>query len=294
MSKEASILKEKIENELTKLTDLEEKISKEMKESFIKQHENLTKIEKELNNDLIKKVTVIKDKLENFISESIEIIKGNEKINKYTQYFEKNREKSNPDIIKTLSYISEIENNNQKVFHFINESMINMNINFNENTNTLEYIDYYFNGISSPINIQLNEENNNIINISWKIDEQFKILGKAYQSKFNIEIIDKNNNIYEFEGKETNIEIRNLIYNEDYEFRIRTIYNNEKGIWSEKKKILKNRYGNFGVFGNAEQNNNLQVYGVAFKNKDNYNNNNNLFQNNYNIEKSFTPWKKIN
>ena len=293
MSKEASILKEKIENELTKLTDLEEKISKEMKESFIKQHENLTKIEKELNNDLIKKVTVIKDKLENFISESIEIIKGNEKINKYTQYFEKNREKSNPDIIKTLSYISEIENNNQKVFHFINESMINMNINFNENTNTLEYIDYYFNGISSPINIQLNEENNNIINISWKIDEQFKILGKAYQSKFNIEIIDKNNNIYEFEGKETNIEIRNLIYNEDYEFRIRTIYNNEKGIWSEKKKILKNRYGNFGIFGNAEQNNNLQVYGVAFKNKDNYNNKN-LFQNNYNIEKSFTPWKKIN
>ena len=292
MSKEASILKEKIENELTKLTDLEEKISKEMKESFIKQHENLTKIEKELNNDLIKKVTVIKDKLENFISESIEIIKGNEKINKYTQYFEKNREKSNPDIIKTLSYISEIENNNQKVFHFINESMINMNINFNENTNTLEYIDYYFNGISSPINIQLNEENNNIINISWKIDEQFKILGKAYQSKFNIEIIDKNNNIYEFEGKETNIEIRNLIYNEDYEFRIRTIYNNEKGIWSEKKKILKNRYGNFGIFGNAEQNNNLQVYGVAFKNKDNYNNS--LFQNNYNIEKSFTPWKKIN
>ena len=293
MSKEASILKEKIENELTKLTDLEEKISKEMKESFIKQHENLTKIEKELNNDLIKKVTVIKDKLENFISESIEIIKGNEKINKYTQYFEKNREKSNPDIIKTLSYISEIENNNQKVFHFINESMINMNINFNENTNTLEYIDYYFNGISSPINIQLNGENNNIINISWKIDEQFKILGKAYQSKFNIEIIDKNNNIYEFEGKETNIEIRNLIYNEDYEFRIRTIYNNEKGIWSEKKKILKNRYGNFGIFGNAEQNNNLQVYGVAFKNKDNYNNNN-LFQNNYNIEKRFTPWKKIN
>ena len=292
MSKEASILKEKIENELTKLTDLEEKISKEMKESFIKQHENLTKIEKELNNDLIKKVTVIKDKLENFISESIEIIKGNEKINKYTQYFEKNREKSNPDIIKTLSYISEIENNNQKVFHFINESMINMNINFNENTNTLEYIDYYFNGISSPINIQLNEENNNIINISWKIDEQFKILGKAYQSKFNIEIIDKNNNIYEFEGKETNIEIRNLIYNEVYEFRIRTIYNNEKGIWSEKKKILKNRYGNFGIFGNAEQNNNLQVYGVAFKNKDNYNNS--LFQNNYNIEKSFTPWKKIN
>ena len=87
MSKEASILKEKIENELTKLTDLEEKISKEMKEYFIKQHENLTKIEKELNNDLIKKVTVIKDKLENFISESIEIIKGNEKINKYTQYF---------------------------------------------------------------------------------------------------------------------------------------------------------------------------------------------------------------
>ena len=52
--------------------------------------------------------------------------------------------------------------------------MKNMNIAFNESKNTLEYNNYYFNGISSPINIQSNELNNNCMNISWKIDELSK------------------------------------------------------------------------------------------------------------------------
>ena len=172
-AKETNILKEKVEIELTKLKDLEDKILKEMKESFKKQHDNLTKKEKELKEDLINNVSKTKEELQKFINESLDIIKGNEKIGKYIQYYEKNKEKSKPLIIKTLSYISEIEKNNQKIFYFINESMKNMNITFNENKNTLEFINYYFNGISSPINIQSYEQNNSL-NISWKIDENSK------------------------------------------------------------------------------------------------------------------------
>ena len=88
-AKETIIVKEKIENELTKLKNLEDKILKEMTESFKKQHDNLTKIEKELKDDLINNVSKIKEELQKFINESLEIIKGNEKIGKYTQYFEK-------------------------------------------------------------------------------------------------------------------------------------------------------------------------------------------------------------
>ena len=275
-----------------------------MKESFKKQHDNLTKIEKELKEDLIKNVSKTKEELENFINKSIEIIKCNEKIGQFTQYYEKNKEKSNPVLIKTLSYISEIEKNNQKVFYFINESMKNMNITFNENKNTLEFINYYFNGISSPIIIQSYEQNNSL-NISWKIDEYSKKLRDVTQYKYNLEIKD-NNNIYKYEGKETNIEIRGLENNKEYEFRVRTIYKESYGNWSEYKKVqILNGYNsfNFNPLEKGEQNANIEVVGVEL-------NKNNLFQNNNtncnntqycslfgsitNQNKNFISWKKIN
>ena len=275
-----------------------------MKESFKKQHDNLTKIEKELKEDLIKNVSKTKEELENFINKSIEIIKGNEKIGQFTQYYEKNKEKSNPVLIKTLSYISEIEKNNQKVFYFINESMKNMNITFNENKNTLEFINYYFNGISSPIIIQSYEQNNSL-NISWKIDEYSKKLRDVTQYKYNLEIKD-NNNIYKYEGKETNIEIRGLENNKEYEFRVRTIYKESYGNWSEYKKVqILNGYKSFSFnpLEKGEQNANIEVVGVEL-------NKNNLFQNNNtncnntqycslfgsitNQNKNFISWKKIN
>ena len=277
-----------------------------MKESFKKQHDNLTKIEKELKEDLIKNVSKTKEELENFINKSIEIIKGNEKIGQFTQYYEKNKEKSNPVLIKTLSYISEIEKNNQKVFYFINESMKNMNITFNENKNTLEFINYYFNGISSPINIQSYEQNNSL-NISWKIDEYSKKLRDVTQYKYNLEIKD-NNNIYKYEGKETNIEIRGLVNNKEYEFRVRTIYKESYGNWSEYKKVqILNGYNSFSFnsLEKGEQNANIEVVGVELnKNKNNLFQNNStncnntqsfsLFGPNTNQNKNFISWKKIN
>ena len=275
-----------------------------MKESFKKQHDNLTKIEKELKEDLIKNVSKTKEELQNFINKSIEIIKGNEKIGQFTQYYEKNKEKSNPVLIKTLSYISEIEKNNQKVFYFINESMKNMNITFNENKNTLEFINYYFNGISSPINIQSYEQNNSL-NISWKIDEYSKKLRDVTQYKYNLEIKD-NNNIYKYEGKETNIEIRGLENNKEYEFRVRTIYKESYGNWSEYKKVqILNGYNSFqsNPFGKGEQNVNIEVVGVELNKNNLFQNNNtncnntqsfSLFGSKTNQNKNFISWKKIN
>ena len=288
-SKKSIILKEKIEGELTKLTNLEDKISKEMRESFKKQHDNLTKIEKELNDDLMKNVTKVKEELENFISQSLEIIKDNEKICKCIKYFEKNKEKSNPAIIKTLSYISDIEKNNQNVFYFINEQMRSMNIDFNENKNTLEYNNYYFNGIYSSINIQPNKLNN-CIDISWKMNEQYHFENFSY----NIEIKDKNDYIYVFEGKETNVEIRGVTLNEEYEFRIRMKYKELCGNWSEKRKILlkdelKDKYQN--PFLLAQENKNLEVIGFNFINNIDYIN---PFQNFSRQNKNFIHWKKLN
>ena len=280
-----------------------------MKESFKNQHDNLNKIEKELKEDLIKNVSKTKEELENFINKSIEIIKYNEKIAKCIQYYEKNKEKSNPVIIKTLSYISEIEKNNQQVFYFINESMKNMNITFNENKNTLEYNNYIFNGISSPINIQSSEKNDNCMNISWKIDEFYKKFMDITQYKYNLEIKDNNNNICNYEGKETNIEIRGLINDKEYEIRVRTIYKESYGIWSEYKKVkLLNRNSlfsngkSYNIFIKGEPNVNIEVFGVKLKANNSVQNNNlvntnfnscSIFSNNINQNKNLISWKKI-
>ena len=250
-----------------------------------------------------------KEELQNFINKSIEIIKCNEKIAKCIQYYEKNKEKSNPVIIKTLSYISEIEKNNQKVFYFINESMKNMNITFNENKNTLEYNNYIFNGISSPINIQSSEKNDNCMNISWKIDEFYKKFMDITQYKYNLEIKDNNNNICNYEGKETNIEIRGLINDKEYEIRVRTIYKESYGIWSEYKKVkLLNRNSlfsngkSYNIFIKGEPNVNIEVFGLKLKSNNSVQNNNlvntnfnscSIFSNNINQNKNLISWKKI-
>jgi len=52
--------------------------------------------------------------LENFLSESNELIRINEKINKGIKIFQKDKEKN---IIKTLSYISAINKSKKIVIH---------------------------------------------------------------------------------------------------------------------------------------------------------------------------------
>ena len=210
----------------------------------------------------------------------------------------KNEEKSKPVMIKTLSYILEKEKNNQKVLYFINELMKNMNIKYNENEIILEYCNYYFNEISTPINIKSNEQNNNYMNISWKIAQFSQKLRNTTQYRYNLEIKDNNKNIYNYEGKETNLEIRGLINNKEYEFRVRTIYNKAYGNWSEYQKIkLVNGFSSHNPF-NLGQNSNIEVFGV----ESNDNNKNNKVQNNCSsslfsdtiLQKNFMSWKKIN
>ena len=75
-------LKQKIEKEILTIDELYEKINKEVTDSFLKKHEKLYKEENDLKENLKTEVTKVKEKLENFLSESNNIIKNNEKINK--------------------------------------------------------------------------------------------------------------------------------------------------------------------------------------------------------------------
>ena len=113
-------------------------------ESFKLQHENLNIKEKELKEDLIKKATEAKQNLENNLIISNEIIKNNDNIEKMIKYFEKNNANK---IIRTISYISEIEKNNYKANEFLKKVITNINISYNKNDNILQYSNYTFNGL---------------------------------------------------------------------------------------------------------------------------------------------------
>ena len=249
-----------------------------MKESFKKQHLKLDEKEKELKEDLFKNTTKVKEELENFLFESEEIIKNNERIDKLIKYYEKSE--ANP-IIKTLSYISEIEGINNKAFIFLYKPMKNMNIHFKEDNNTLEYDNYHFNGITSPTNINIYKDNNyNYTNISWNIEKIFISSEEKDQYKFIIELKNKEKE-YTFEGSETNIQISGVEINSEFEFKVKVSLDGLFGEWSKSYK-LQLPANNFSFGGN--QKNNLTIFGI--KN----NNNNNLFYfNNQNI-----PWKKLN
>ena len=75
-------IKEKIENEISKINDSYKKINKEVQNSFELRHEKLIKEEKEIKDKLDNEVAKIKSKLEEHLSYANSLIKNYEKINK--------------------------------------------------------------------------------------------------------------------------------------------------------------------------------------------------------------------
>jgi len=71
---------------------------------------NLIKSENELKEKLQNEVTKVKEKLENFLSESNRLIKMNEKLNKSIEKIQKEEK----NFLKVLNYVSNINKNKNK------------------------------------------------------------------------------------------------------------------------------------------------------------------------------------
>ena len=246
--------------------------------------------------------------MENNLIISNEIIKNNDNIEKIIKYIKKNNANK---IIRTISYISEIEKNNFKSNEFLEKVITNINICYNKNDNRLQYSNYTFNGLLEPININIKNTNyNNSKILSWNVDENEKLMKDINKYKFNIEINEGKNN-YIFEGKETQVEIRNLDTNKEYKVRVCSFYEGVYSNWSEFYKIDFLDENNFGKpfysYSNSnlffqKNDNYLEVFGIE---NNNYNNNSNksniksnsifgnISANNQN-DRNLIPWNKIN
>ena len=130
-----------------------EKVNNETIKSYEQKREKLKKEDEDLKEKLKTQVTKYKEQLEIYLSEVNNLLKKNEKLVKRMKILEKEEK----IMIKTLSYISKInknenENEMKKIFQ---ELMKNIKINFIEEKSTIKYEEYYFNGIPIPKDIDL-------------------------------------------------------------------------------------------------------------------------------------------
>ena len=236
-------IKEKIENEIKKINELYEKVDKEITKSFKLRQEKLINEEKEIKDKLDNEVTKIKTKLEEHLSLINTLIKNYEKINKGIQGL--NKEESNKNmnlnLLKNLTYISKLNKNRNEMNKMPQILMKNLKLDFINDK--IKYEEYYFNGLSIPKNIQINDIKYNSCNISWKIDDINILNIDKNKINYRIEIRKENEQFHPiFENNSMNYNINKLDSNSNYEIRICTIYNDINSVYSDIVKIKTNKF----------------------------------------------------
>ena len=116
--------------------------------------------------------------------------------------------------------------------------MKNIKINFNQEKSDINFVEYNFNGINLPKDIEIQDINSKTLKVSWKLDETKIDNIDINKIIFRVEIKKENldelfNNVYE--GKDKNCLIENLNKNANYEIRICSLYDN---IHSDYIKVI--------------------------------------------------------
>ena len=248
--KKMNCIKEKIELEIEKVNNSRDILLDEITKSFEEQRVKLNEKEKALKSELDLKVTELKDKLEKFYIESNDILSSCERINKAIQNYEKNND--NNTKIKTLCYISKINKVNVEVKGILQKSFENTEISF-KNDNSLDYKNYYINGIPKPKNIEIEQKDNKLY-ISWNIDNSYLDIENI---KYLI-ILKDDKEESKYESSNTNIIIQEYKLQTYYEIKISVIVD-DINIDSYETKIFKTNEPNnvTGLFGNNNNQNNF-------------------------------------
>ena len=157
--------------------------------------------------------------------------------------------------IKTLCYISEINKNEETAKDFLKNRIktINISINFDS---SLNYENYYFNGIPIPKEIKAEKEEDKLL-ISWDIDDSLLKDIDINNVKFSVVIKGSLfDSIYETSDKY--IYIKKYFSNSEYEIKVRTLIEGCCSNWSEVKKIKFDRNKELNHLGKNNINNKNQ------------------------------------
>ena len=254
---ETNLLKEKIEDEINKINIFFDKANDEITKLYKKKYENLKKEEEDLKQKLENDVTKIKENLEIFLLQSNEIIKKNETLKKGITILEKEKEINIFKYLNYIEKINKINEGMEKILYTSMKSLkLNLD-DINENIEYDEYyfngipfpkdIKYNVNN-NNFNNFNGFNQNNKQINLSWRIDHNYINIDKN-KGLFIVEL-KKENDIFKevYKGKDCFWELRNLADNSHYELRICFNYNNVRNYSKEVLKFRTNLYGG-GLFG---------------------------------------------
>ena len=169
------------------------------------------------------------------------MIKTYEKINKGVKSLNNENQNNEINILKNLTYVSKL-NNNQKEMNKISQILMkNLKLNFLENN--IKYEEYYFNGLPVPIEIQVIDIQYNGFKLSWKIEDINIINKDKNRIKYIVEIRNDNEQFKSiYEGSQLNCNLDKLNSDTSYEIRIYSTYDNIKSIYSEIKKVKTNQF----------------------------------------------------
>ena len=234
-----NFLKAKIENEINKINNLYEKTIDELSKSFKKKHEKLIQEENNMKEKLQNKVTKVKENLENYLSQTNNELKLNERISQGIKKIE-NEEKN---MFRTLSYITKINKNKKPMNNLSQEIIKSLNFFYEENKNNIKYEENYINGMPNIENIKINDITYNSVNISWDVNTNkipvIKI--NSNEVKYKIRMRTENTKFNEvYNGVNNNYIIDNLFQNTSYEFKICLIYKKQTSPWTEIQKFKTN------------------------------------------------------
>ena len=185
-----------------------------------------------MTEKLQNEVTKAKEKLENYLSRTDNEIRLNEKIKKGIDKF-KNEKNWENNINKILIYISGINERIKESQKLIQKYMKSLKFHFSQEKNNILYEEYYFNGISTPKDLEFKDISYNSLNLAWKINDIQNINIDKDQIKFKVEMRKDDEQFKKvYEGKDLKCNINNLDMNTKYEFRICSICNDIIGPWS--------------------------------------------------------------
>lgn len=169
---ESNNLKEKILKEIEAINKIYEDQNNEITISFKKKHEDLTNKENDLKDALKNEVTKMKEKLEEYYSETNKEIKEGERLNKIINSFEKDEE--GKSLIKELTYISYINKKKKEIEKLLLKLMKNLKITYKEDEEILKLDEYHFSGIKNPKDIEFNDIKIDSLKMSWKFEENIQ------------------------------------------------------------------------------------------------------------------------
>ena len=233
-----NLLRDNILKEMNLIDKSYEDINNKITESFKLKYENLLNKENELKETLKNNVTKIKEKLENYFSESNNIIKSSDRLNKIIKLYE--NEKQDDNSLKMLSYISYVNKCIKEIEKFFLNLIINLKIDYKDDEEVLIFNEYNFWGIKYPKDIEFKDVGVEDLNLFWKFDKIESIDLDDKKIKYKVEIRKEGADekfIQIYEGNNTNCFVDNLIINTTYEFRICCLYDNYISLWSPIQKV---------------------------------------------------------